>query len=376
MDGRSRCILPAAAPPAAVLAGIHRNTLAIMKMHRALRHALAASALCALALAAPAGAQARHDYTTADSVARAVPQAATRDVATLAAHFRAALPDERDRARAIYRWLVENVAYDAALFFSGAIFPPAQDAESVLRRRRGVCEGFSALFAGLATQAGLPAAIVVGNAKAFDPDRPYRTQKHTWNAVRLEGEWRLVDASWGAGDILGREFVRRPREFFFDTPPAKLIWSHRPDDDRWQLLDQPLSAREFERLPFTHRDFWELGFPAQLVFDAVRADGFSGFAGVFTAPGHRVEILEAPLNGRLAAGQEHTFRLRAPGADTILVVSGESWQGLRREGDTFVGTASLSAPEMVVMIRYPDNPAGAIVLRYQSASAGTRRRGR
>lgn len=347
-----------------------------MKMHRALGHVPAALALCALAAAAPAAGQAPYDYARADSVALAVPQGAARDVATLAAHFRAALPGERDRARAIYRWMVENVAYDAELFFSGAIFPPAQDAESVLRRRRGVCEGFSALFAGLATQAGLQAAIVMGNAKAFDPDRPYRTQKHTWNAVRLEGEWRLLDASWGAGDILGREFVRRPRDFFFDTPPAKLIWSHRPDDERWQLLDRPLSAREFERLPFTHRDFWELGFPAELVFGAVAAEGFSGFAGVFTAPGHRVEILEAPLNGRLVAGQEHTFRLRAPGADTVLVVSGERWQGLRREGDTFVGTASLSAAEMVVMIRYPDIPAGAIVLRYQGAAPANARRGR
>jgi hypothetical protein len=348
-----------------------------MKMPCALRRAPAALALCALAFASPAAAQVGHDYVRADSVALAVPREATRSVASLAAHLRAALPGERDRARAIYRWLVENVEYDAALFFSGAIFPPAQDAEAVLRRRRGVCEGFSALFAGLATQAGLQAVSILGVSKAFDPRQPYRTQQHAWNAVRLDGTWRLVDASWGAGDIIGRDFVRRPRDFFFDTPPAKLIWSHLPQQSAWQLLERPLSRREFERLPFTHRDFWELGFPAELVFDAVRADGFSGFAGVFTAPGHRVEILEAPLNGRLAAGQEHTFRLRAPDADTIIVVSGTSWQGLRREGEFFVGTASLSAPEMVVMIRYPDNPAGAIVLRYQSAApAGARRRGR
>ena len=42
-----------------------------------------------------------------------------------------------------------------------------------------------------------------------------------------------------------------------------------------------------------------------------------------------------------------------------------------------VGTAVMADREMVVMIRYPDNPAGAIVLRYESdAPAASRRRGR
>ncbi len=338
-----------------------------------------APVLMALAFAEPVAGQAPHEYARADSVALAVPQGAARTVEGLAAHLRDALSEERDRARAIYRWVVENIAYDAALFFSGAIVAPAQDAQSVLTRRRGVCEGFSALYTALAQGVGLEAVSIIGVAKAFstDPGRTHRTQQHAWNAVRAGGEWRLLDASWGAGDIEGRRFVRRPRDFFFDTPPAKLIWSHRPQDPRWQLLDAPLSARDFERLPFTHRDFWELGFPAELVFDAVAQEGFSGFAGVFTAAPHRVEIMQAPLNRSLAPGQAHTFRLRAPAATEVIAVSGGSWQSLQRDGDTWTGTAAMADREMVVMVRYPDNPAGAIVLRYENgASERERRRGR
>ncbi|HST63116.1 MAG TPA: transglutaminase domain-containing protein [Longimicrobium sp.] len=342
------------------------------------RIALSLLAVPLLALAAPLAAQAPHDYAFADSVSRAAPESASRSVAALGAYFRDALPAERDRARGIYRWVTDNIAYDIGLYLRGGfLMPPSQDPTSLLRTRKGVCEGYSALFGAVSMAAGLEAVVVLGQAKALstDPRRPYRTQKHAWNAVKVDGRWALLDATWGAGDInlAQRRFERRPRDFFFDTPPAKFIWSHRADEERWQMLEQPLSAREFEQLPFTHRDFWELGFPAQLVFDAVRQEGFAGFAGVFTAAGHPVEIMDAPLNRTLVPGQAHTLRLRAPGADSVIAVSGSSWQYLRQEGDTWVGTAALADREMVVMVRYPDIPAGAIVLRYESSTPANSR---
>ncbi|HEY0017376.1 MAG TPA: transglutaminase domain-containing protein [Longimicrobium sp.] len=346
------------------------------------RIALFALAAPLLALTTPLAAQAPHDYAFADSVSRAAPESAGRSVQALGAYFRDALPGERDRARGIYRWITDNIAYDIGLYLRGGfLMPPSQDPTSMLRTRKGVCEGYSALFQALSTVAGLEAVTILGQAKALstDPRRPYRTQQHAWNAVKVDGRWALLDATWGAGDINlpERRFERRQRDFFFDTPPAKLIWSHRASQERWQMLEQPLSAREFERLPFTHRDFWELGFPAQLVFDAVRQEGFEGFAGVFTAAGHSVEIMDAPLNRTLVPGQAHAFRLRAPGADSVIAVSGSSWQYLRQEGDAWVGTAALADGEMVVMVRYPDIPAGAIVLRYESGVLpGDRRRGR
>jgi Transglutaminase-like superfamily len=333
-----------------------------------------ASAGLALVLASPLAAQ-PYDYARADSVSRAAPAAAAESVESLGAYFRGALQTDRDRARAIYRWMTDNVAYDAELFFRGALFPPAQDAASVLRRRRGVCQGFSALYERVAEAAGLESVTVIGRAKALSRDRrrPFETQQHTWNAVRIDGEWALLDASWGAGDIVGSEFVRRPRDFYFDTPPEKMIWSHRADAGDFQMLDAPLSMREFERLPFTHRDFWELGWDAQMVFDAVRQPGFPGFAGIFTAPGHRVRIEQAPLVSHLAAGEAQTFRLHAPGADSV-VVAGGAWQPLQRDGDVFSGTAALQGERMVVMISYPDLPQSVVVLEYANAADAGRRR--
>ncbi|HEX8392909.1 MAG TPA: hypothetical protein VF665_11175, partial [Longimicrobium sp.] len=101
----------------------------------------------------------------------------------------------------------------------------------------------------------------------------------------------------------------------------------------------------------------------------------------------------APLSARLVRGAVHRFHIEAPGATEVIAVSGTQWQPLApasatevtvRGGDgaqvpgpaaEFAGDATLSGPELVLMVRYPESPAGIVVLRYGSA-ADTARRGR
>ena len=37
-------------------------------------------------------------------------------------------------------------------------------------------------------------------------------------------------------------------KIYFCTPPEQLIFSHWPDDKKWQLLENPLCLREFQPL--------------------------------------------------------------------------------------------------------------------------------
>jgi hypothetical protein len=330
---------------------------------------LCAGLLALATLVSPVHAQNASIYAAADSVALATPEAVTNQVATLGAHFRAALPGERDRARAIYRWMVENIAYDAALFFrgGGVLATNSQLPERVLRRRLGVCEGFSGLYTALAQAAGLEARSVVGDAKAYstDPRRSFRIQQHAWNAVRVEGgEWLLLDASWGAGDIEGRQFVRRPRDFYFATPPEVLVWSHRGRSAADQLLEQPVSAAEFERMPFTHPGLWSLGFSPDQLRQAYQQPQWPGLVSAYGAPGLDITVVEAPLTANLPSGVPQRFSVRAGAATEVVVVSGTTWTRLERENDTFTGSASLTGPELVVMTRYPERPEGVVVLKY------------
>lgn len=301
----------------------------------------------------------------ADSVALTTPDAVEATVVSLAAHLTRGLATEREKARAIYRWLTDNVEYDAAAYFRGRMLVPNQDPESILRRRRAICEGYGLLFVALAQQAGLEAQYVSGRAQLISGENGERFgADHGWNVVKVDGDWILVDATFGAGDLVGRGFRKRFRDFYFDAPPEKLIFSHFPDDRRWQLLDRAVSRGDFDRRAQLTRDFWEMGFAPDTVLAAMRVRGFPGLVESWPVAGHAIEVRQAPMSRRLAEGTQHAFRIHAPGAVSVVAVSGGMWQELTDADGTWTGDVRMGPEDMVVMVTYPDRPAGDVILKY------------
>jgi hypothetical protein len=83
--------------------------------------------------------------------------------------------------------------------------------QSTLQTGLAVCEGYAALFTNLATHAGLESIVISGHGKGYGfnslppgaPLPPYNAG-HAWNAVKIDhGEWKLIDACWGAGYVQG-----------------------------------------------------------------------------------------------------------------------------------------------------------------------------
>lgn len=305
-------------------------------------------------------------YARADSIAHAAPAAVAGNVPALAAYLTRDLPTEAEKARAIYHWITENVAYDAGAYYGFRLAVPEQGATSVLRRRKAVCDGFSNLFLALGQAAGLQVSLVPGQAKGLskDPSRPFSIEGHTWNAVKANGRWNLVDASWGAGDIVDRRFVRKVRDYYFFTPPDKFLFSHMADSPDWQLVDHPITGDEFARQVFPPTDFWEMGWRVADVKAAASRRGFPGLVGSFVVPGRSVEVMQAPVEAKLPANVAHAFRIRAPGALEVVAASGTDWHPLTAHGDVWSGEAPLTGTGMVVFVRYPETPAGAVVLQY------------
>lgn len=313
-------------------------------------------------LAAPAGAQPA-DYHRPDSVALAVPAHAATSVDSIAHYLGRGLATPEEKARAIYRWVTENIDYDVRAFYGNRMAIPLQTPENVLRRRRAICDGYSGLVWALGQRMGLEMSVVEGWAKGGgrDPRDAPRRGRHSWNAVRIDGEWRLIDATWGAGDLIGRDFVRRVRDFFFFADPEKLSFSHLPRDPLWQLLEAPLSTAQFDRQVMPSRDFWELGWDA----DAVRSAG-AELVGAFPIRDRTVRVHRAPVSGRLNAGETVELSLEAPGATEVIAISGAHWQPLEADDGVFAGQAAMEADRLVVMVRYPDLPEGTIVLEYRA----------
>ncbi len=116
--------------------------------------------------------------------------------------------------------------------------------------------------------AGLHCQTISGYAKGaeYKPGMKFTGEQgqHSWNAVLVEGAWRLVDCHWAARRLVGKkvtsENVRYELdEYYFMPDPHQLIFTHFPDDQSWQLLERSISLADFENLVPVKSAFFKYG---------------------------------------------------------------------------------------------------------------------
>ena len=213
---------------------------------------------CACVTCAPSfGADDGPDFSAIDGQVSAAPQSAGTSIKSLAAYFATFCKTDTEKARAIFDWIVGNIDYDWQAAVTNDL--NGQSPEKVLKNRRAVCCGYAFLFGALADALKLKQTTIPGCSKGLNYTIGQKQTKsdHSWNAVYLNGEWKLIDCAWGAGyiDTQGK-FVRRRCEHYFLTPPDRFIYNHFPDDPKWQLLAKPVTKDEYENMVLVRPQFF------------------------------------------------------------------------------------------------------------------------
>ncbi|XP_041810362.1 kyphoscoliosis peptidase [Chelmon rostratus] len=171
--------------------------------------------------------------------------------------------NELERLRAIWVWLCHNIEYDVSGYLGHS--EKLSSPEDVIAAGRGVCCGYSNLCTEMCREVGIECQEVPGHSKGigYRQGQSLKNVKsdHLWNGVLLGGQWFLLDACWGAGrvDMEHESFVKRFDDFYFLTDPEEFIDSHFPDEEKWQLLDMPITVGEFERRVFKTSAFFTMG---------------------------------------------------------------------------------------------------------------------
>jgi hypothetical protein len=167
-------------------------------------------------------------------------------LAAVAVYIASREPDRFRRVKALHDWVVTRLEYDQASTVPSQ--RKAQDAESVFRNRVAVCEGYARTLVALGQLTGDHIVYVTGDVR--EQSGAAAPVGHAWNAVEVDGAWYLIDATWDDPvDERGRSTHYRTQYLFI--PPDVAVWSHFPDDPRWQLLPVPLTRGAFLRQPFT-----------------------------------------------------------------------------------------------------------------------------
>jgi hypothetical protein len=203
------------------------------------------------------------DFSIIDSHVESTPADAEASIPSLVGYLTKPATTELDKVRAIYQWIISNISYDVDEYFG--LDERTGRTGNILIDRTSVCSGYARLFKQMCDEGKLDAVIVSGYAKGYSykiGDKIEGTN-HAWNAVKINDKWFLLDATWGAGFINhNKEFVKRQDDFYFLAKPEEFVFSHFPEDSRWQLLSENnrISKTDFENFPFLRPSFFKMGF--------------------------------------------------------------------------------------------------------------------
>ncbi|MBI3138880.1 MAG: hypothetical protein HYZ15_09870 [Sphingobacteriales bacterium] len=216
-------------------------------MHHLIRHCL----LCLLFIGSflPAAAQSPERYKDIDAFIKSdqLRVTAPGDIRTFGRELKHLYTDDELKARAAFFWITQHIRYDCEGYRSGN---GIASVEEVLAKQRGVCSGYARLFKLFCDELDVECVIIKGFAtgigiRTVHPDS--LATNHSWNAVKIKGQWKLVDPTWGSGSANEdcTQTFQNLGEFYFLANPAELIRTHFPDSVKWQLLKVPFTATQF-----------------------------------------------------------------------------------------------------------------------------------
>ena len=178
-----------------------------------------------------------------------ISSADTQNIYTLSRALTHGLTTDLEKIYVIYKWVTNNIEYDAGSFFANNL-RGIGNANTVIQRRKAVCDGYAELIMRLGLQSGLLVEKVEGYAKGYGykVGEQLAAPNHAWNSVRVDGKWYLLDSTWDAGSINEgtRSYERKNSDYdFFLTNPKIFIYSHFAKEDKWNLAKNNWDKKEF-----------------------------------------------------------------------------------------------------------------------------------
>jgi hypothetical protein len=123
-----------------------------------------------------------------------------------------------ERSKLIYRYVAKNMNYDVSKFEQNS-FAWNDSALKSLKLKEGVCQDYVFLTLSLLRALQIPARFVEGVAN---------DQNHAWVEAKVNGDWLIMDPTWGSGYIDSkRDFIKHYDTRFFDIPNRKLEKTHK-----------------------------------------------------------------------------------------------------------------------------------------------------
>jgi len=136
-----------------------------------------------------------------------------------------------------YYWITSNIEYDYDGYYGRSIIET--NPTTFFQKRKTVCTGYSNLFRELLYSMNKTDVVCISGYSKGLGYSPLKNAEinHDWNAVKINGEWCLVDTTWGIPSDT----------YYLCTPPQCFVRDHLPSETQsyFQLLENPISVKTF-----------------------------------------------------------------------------------------------------------------------------------
>jgi len=166
---------------------------------------------------------------------------------------------ELEQVYTIYTYIAGSYKYDLnrlKLIYKREIKRELYLSE-VIKKKKGVCGDFANLFATLCDSLDIGCYRVSGYSRNFNLLHPVRKNyyNHAWNVVRVDGNWYVLDVTFGMQHFTKKKFDKERIDYdFLFTNPVKFGIIHLPADPAFQLVNRERSYKDFRY----HRFLWHI----------------------------------------------------------------------------------------------------------------------
>lgn len=272
--------------------------------------------------------------------------------------------NEHEKAWLVYQWVTRHFRHDSRL--ASRIGDPGKySLDSLYQQGGGSCAVYADVVHRLLARAGLEVKKVYGTVKgnAGSAQRGLSVN-HVWNAVKIDGQWRVIDATWGAGYVGPQGFQRDQNDLFFLMPPELAVLSHFDHSDGLGFQTRfGVNASLFAKIPEDAIYAAAIGFKPLDILNFQRQYTGQPLVKTFDQPASVFRVLEAPVQGRLKK-QSQRFKLETAEFEELMVVQGKTWTPMNKDGIRHVLTMLPDQGELIVMGRRPKQHDYEALLAY------------
>lgn len=245
--------------------------------------------------------------------------------------------DSLDQLRAAFDFCSTKLKWEALVELDEHQEDDIGSLARVMQSRRGSCLDIANSFKQMCDALSIRCDVVTGYLKGpgevwHNPGIP--RPNHYWNALIVNGLWRMVDASLASPgfptrDVYSKCDKRSPEYFYFLTPPSELVYTHVPYNMEDEHIVPSLSHEVLIALPLAGPSAFKYKLELQdFSTSLTRMQGLD-VAELTVAVPLDVEIFAEVQAGTFPAGSSHMLlntsdRLKTP------ALSQAFWENSRR----------------------------------------------